>query len=74
MALGYTSSQITCLRWSPAKLAPLFTAANKRYRSSNDGRGSAKTRTFAMMTAIKACQAMMNRKSGVILWAREFMN
>ncbi|HFU4543245.1 TPA: PBSX family phage terminase large subunit [Klebsiella variicola] len=58
----------------PAKLAPLFTAANKRYRCSHGGRGSAKTRTFALMTAVKAYQAMMNGDSGVILCAREFMN
>lgn len=58
----------------PAKLAPLFTATNKRYRCSHGGRGSAKTRTFALMTAVKAYQAMMNGKSGVVLCAREFMN
>ncbi|HFQ6845261.1 MAG: PBSX family phage terminase large subunit [Serratia marcescens] len=58
----------------PAKLAPLFTAINKRYRCSHGGRGSSKTRTFAMMTAVKAYQAMMNGEAGVILCAREFMN
>ena len=58
----------------PAKLAPLFTAPDKRYRCSHGGRGSAKTRTFALMTAVKAYQAMMNGESGVILCAREFMN
>ncbi|WP_288399707.1 PBSX family phage terminase large subunit [uncultured Serratia sp.] len=58
----------------PAKLAPLFTAMDKRYRCSYGGRGSAKTRTFAMMTAVKAYQAMMNGEAGVILCAREFMN
>ncbi|WP_241575041.1 PBSX family phage terminase large subunit [Rosenbergiella nectarea] len=58
----------------PAKLAPLFTVSNKRYRCSHGGRGSAKTRTFALMTAVKAYQAMMNGESGVILCAREFMN
>ncbi|KAB8312933.1 PBSX family phage terminase large subunit [Erwinia endophytica] len=58
----------------PAKLAPLFTAPNKRYRCSHGGRGSAKTRTFALMTAVKAYQSMMNGESGVILCAREFMN
>lgn len=58
----------------PAKLAPLFTAPNKRYRCSHGGRGSAKTRTFALMTAVRAYQAMMNGESGVILCAREFMN
>lgn len=58
----------------PAKLAPLFTVMDKRYRCSHGGRGSAKTRTFAMMTAVKAYQAMMNGEAGVILCAREFMN
>lgn len=58
----------------PAKLAPLFTAQNKRYRCSHGSRGSGKTRTFALMTAVKAYQAMMNGESGVILCAREFMN
>lgn len=58
----------------PAKLAPLFTAENKRYRCSHGGRGSAKTRTFALMTAVKAYQAMMNGENGVVLCAREFMN
>lgn len=58
----------------PAKLAPVFTTPNMRYRCSHGGRGSAKTRTFAMMTAVKAYQAMMNGESGVILCAREFMN
>lgn len=58
----------------PAKLAPLFTATDKRYRCSHGGRGSAKTRTFAMMTAVKAYQAMMNGETGLILCAREFMN
>ncbi|EFC5297380.1 PBSX family phage terminase large subunit [Escherichia coli] len=58
----------------PAKLAPLFTAVNKRYRCSHGGRGSAKTRTFALMTAVKAYQSMMNGENGVVLCAREFMN
>lgn len=58
----------------PAKLAPLFTVADKRYRCSHGGRGSAKTRTFALMTAVKAYQAANNGESGVILCAREFMN
>lgn len=58
----------------PAKLAPLFAAEGKRYRCSHGGRGSAKTRTFALMTAVKAYQAASNGESGVILCAREFMN
>jgi len=44
------------------------------YRCSHGGRGSAKTRTFALMTAVKAYQSMMNGESGVVLCAREFMN
>lgn len=58
----------------PAKLVPLFTVPNKRYRCAYGGRGSAKTRTFALMTAVKAYQAAKNGESGVILCAREFMN
>lgn len=58
----------------PAKLAPLFIATNKRYRCSYGGRGSAKTRTFALMSAVRAYQASNNGESGVILCAREFMN
>ncbi|MDF7193548.1 PBSX family phage terminase large subunit, partial [Proteus mirabilis] len=38
------------------------------------GRGSAKTRTFALMTAIRGYMAAMNGQSGVILCAREYMN
>ncbi|CRL45813.1 Phage terminase large subunit [Sodalis glossinidius str. 'morsitans'] len=58
----------------PAKLVPLFTVPNKRYRCAYGGRGSAKTRIFALMTAVKAYQAARNSESGVILCAREFMN
>ncbi|WP_075271380.1 PBSX family phage terminase large subunit [Pasteurella multocida] len=45
-----------------------------RYRGSFGGRGSAKTRTFAKMTAVVAYQRAMNNESGVILCGREFMN
>jgi len=45
-----------------------------RYRVAHGGRGSGKTRGFALVTAIKAYQAMMAGKSGVILCAREYMN
>ncbi|MDG6373031.1 phage terminase large subunit, partial [Glaesserella parasuis] len=38
------------------------------------GRGSAKTRTFAKMTAVVAYQRAMQGESGVILCGREFMN
>ncbi|HHR6206312.1 TPA: PBSX family phage terminase large subunit [Providencia alcalifaciens] len=57
----------------PPKLIPAF-EGNYRYRCSHGGRGSAKTRTFALMTAIRGYMAAMNGQSGVILCAREYMN
>ncbi|MEN7471216.1 PBSX family phage terminase large subunit, partial [Providencia stuartii] len=45
-----------------------------RYRGAYGGRGSAKTRTFALMTAIRGYMAAKNGQSGVILCAREYMN
>ncbi|QHJ83367.1 MAG: hypothetical protein [Caudoviricetes sp.] len=58
----------------PPKLIPVFTAENVRYRGAYGGRGSAKTRTFALMTAVKAYQLAEAGVSGAILCAREFMN
>ncbi|ARA88412.1 PBSX family phage terminase large subunit [Pasteurella multocida] len=58
----------------PPKLIPVFSKPNMRYRGSFGGRGSAKTRTFAKMTAVVAYQRAMNNESGVILCGREFMN
>lgn len=58
----------------PKKLISVFMAENVRYRGSYGGRGSAKTRTFALMTAIKGYQLAESGASGVILCAREFMN
>lgn len=58
----------------PKKLIPIFVAKNVRYRGAYGGRGSAKTRTFALMTAIKAYQFAEAGISGAILCAREFMN
>lgn len=58
----------------PPKLIPLFTTPNLRYLVSKGGRGSAKTRTFALMSAVKGYQLGSNGRSGVILCAREFMN
>ncbi|MTC54932.1 PBSX family phage terminase large subunit [Providencia alcalifaciens] len=57
----------------PPKLIPAF-EGNYRYRCSHGGRGSAKTRAFALMTAIRGYMAAMNGQSGVILCAREYMN
>lgn len=58
----------------PVKLVPIFTADNVRYRGAYGGRGSAKTRTFALMSAVSAYQAAENNRSGVILCGREYMN
>ena len=58
----------------PKKLISVFVAENVRYRGAYGGRGSAKTRTFALMTAIKAYQLAEAGISGAILCAREFMN
>ncbi|MCW4600076.1 PBSX family phage terminase large subunit [Pasteurella multocida subsp. multocida] len=58
----------------PPKLIPVFSKPNMRYRGSFGGRGSAKTRTFAKMTAVIAYKRAMAGDSGVILCGREFMN
>lgn len=58
----------------PPKLIPLFSTPNIRYRSSWGGRGSAKTRSFALMTAIKGYMYAEAKISGLILGAREYMN
>lgn len=58
----------------PSKLVPVFAKEGVRYRGSHGGRGSAKTRTFAMMSAVRAYQAAEQGISGVILCGREFMN
>ncbi|MDY0581246.1 PBSX family phage terminase large subunit [Pasteurella multocida] len=58
----------------PPKLIPVFSKPNMRYRGSFGGRGSAKTRTFAKMTAVIAYKRAMAGDSGVVLCGREFMN
>lgn len=57
----------------PPKLIPVFTGP-ARYRGAHGGRGSGKTRTFALMTAVKAMMFAEAGSSGVILCGREFMN
>lgn len=57
----------------PPKLVPVF-EGKARYRGSFGGRGSGKTRTFALMTAIMGYRWGMSGKKGQILCAREFMN
>jgi phage terminase large subunit len=57
----------------PPKLVPVF-EGEARYRGSWGGRGSGKTRTFALMTAVMGYRWGMAGKKGQILCAREFMN
>lgn len=57
----------------PSKLIPVFTG-KYRYRGAYGGRGSGKTRTFALMSAIEAYRMAEAGRMGVILCAREFMN
>lgn len=57
----------------PPKLIPVFTGP-ARYRGAYGGRGGAKTRAFATMSAVRAYMLAEGGSSGVILCAREFMN
>jgi len=57
----------------PKKLIPVF-SGKARYRYAFGGRGSAKTRTFAKMTAVRAMMFAEAGVSGVILCGREYMN
>ena len=57
----------------PPKLIPVFTG-KARYRGAWGGRGSAKTRSFAKMAAVKAYQFASEGREGIILCVREFMN
>lgn len=57
----------------PPKLTAVFNGS-ARYRCAYGGRGSGKTRTFALMLAVNAFNAARVGKKGVILCAREFMN
>lgn len=57
----------------PKKLRPVF-SGRADVRWACGGRGSAKTRSFAKMTALKGYQFGMNGVRGIILCARQFMN
>ena len=59
----------------PPKLVPVF-EGKARYRIAYGGRGSGKTRSFALMTAIKGYQwgNSVPPTKGQILCGREFMN
>ena len=57
----------------PPKLIDVFTG-DARYRGAYGGRGSGKTVTFALMTAIRGYMFARAGISGGILCAREYMN
>lgn len=62
----------------PEKLVPVFINNGRwnpcRYKGAYGGRGSAKTRTFARMTAARAADLASQGKTGVILCGRELQN
>ena len=61
----------------PPKLIPVFTDGpdeTVRYRGAYGGRGSAKTRSFAKMAAIRGYMLAAAGQSGIILCGREFQN
>ena len=57
----------------PEKLIDLF-SGEADVRAADGGRGSAKTRTFAKMTAVRALMWDAAGRSGQILCGRQFMN
>lgn len=57
----------------PPKLKPVF-LGEADVRGAYGGRGSAKTRTFAKMTAVRALMWSQAGREGIILCARQFMN
>ena len=57
----------------PPKLIPVF-SGEARYRGSHGGRGSGKTRSFALMSAVFGYKWGKSGKKGAILCGREFMN
>jgi len=57
----------------PPKLVSVF-SGTADVRGAYGGRGSAKTRTFAKMTAVKAYAWAASGREGTILCARQFMN
>lgn len=57
----------------PEKLIPVF-AGEADIRGAYGGRGSAKTRSFAKMTAVRALMFAAMGVSGIILCGRQYMN
>lgn len=58
----------------PDKLIPVFTAKNMMYRGAYGGRGSAKTMSFAKMSAIQGIRCAQAGLSGIIVCGRELQN
>jgi phage terminase large subunit len=57
----------------PDKLVPVF-EGEADVRGSHGGRGSAKSRTFAKMTAVRAYKWDQEGREGIILCGRQFQN
>lgn len=57
----------------PPKLIPVF-SGDADVRGAFGGRGSAKTRSFAKMTAVRAYMWSRAGREGIILCGRQFMN
>jgi len=57
----------------PPKLIPVF-SGEADVRGAYGGRGSAKTRSFAKMTAVRAYMWSKAGREGIILCGRQFMN
>lgn len=74
-SLGSRSSHLmtTARIELPPKLIPVF-AGPARVRGAYGGRGSAKTRSFTKMTAVKAYAFSKAGREGIILCGRQFMN
>lgn len=58
----------------PPKLVPVFAAPNMRVRGAYGGRGSAKTRSFAKMAAVRGAMWAAEGREGIVLCGRQHMN
>lgn len=57
----------------PAKLVPVFLGP-AMYRGAWGGRGSAKTQSFAKMSAVRGMQCAAAGQTGLVVCGREYMN